>query len=83
MPEYAELHNSAHQVERWAAGRTFVRASTRAIPPADDDALNGALSHAFPAAATRFGAAPLRELAPAAAATPAGRRVLAALAEVC
>jgi len=33
MPEYAELHHSAHQVAGWAAGFTFTRALTRGLVP--------------------------------------------------
>ena len=36
MPEYAELHASAHQVHRWAAGRRFVAAHSRAVARPDD-----------------------------------------------
>jgi len=33
MPEYAELHHSAHQVAGWAAGFTFTRALTLGLVP--------------------------------------------------
>ena len=78
MPEYAELHSSAHQVERWARGRVFVAARTRTVAPAASPA--DLLGMAVPEAVATLGEEKIRRLSPSLASSGAARRLLAALA---
>ena len=81
MPEYAELHASAHQVHRWSTGHYFTGVYSRSLERREQQMQSETaelLSRAVPAAASA--SASLGPLAQQLATSAHGRRLLEAMA---